>query len=293
MTSPELELRHGEIELRLVPGLGGAISAFRHRGREVMPPAGAALLEHDDPRAAACFPLVPFSNRIANARFRFGGRSYELPRNFPPEPHAIHGQGWQLPWAVAAASARRAELTLRHAVPGTPLDYCARQLFALEDDGLAVTVEATNVGSSPMPAGIGLHPYFLRTDSVTLRAGLEHVWLADEGNIPKERAAVPAAWDLARAPRVAALELDNCFGGWDGRAEIRWRESDLVLRIEAEPVFGHLVVYVPRGQSFFCVEPVSNANDGFNLLERDEPDTGVRVLKPGEQLTGTVRFRIG
>ena len=31
---------------------------------------------------------------------------------------------------------------------------------------------------------------------------------------------LPAAWDFARAPRLDALALDHCFGGWDGRAEI-------------------------------------------------------------------------
>jgi len=288
-----LELRCGAIELDLCPRFGGAITRLRHDGRDVLRPAGAAMLKGGDQRFASCFPLVPFSNRVVDARFRFRDRSYELPRNFPPEPHAIHGQGWQNPWEIAAVGPSRAEFTFRHAVPGTPLDYRARQVFELQDDGLAVTTEVTNAGSGPMPAGIGQHPYFLRTERVTLRARLDRVWLADERKIPKERVAVPARWDFSKTPRIAALELDNCFGGWDGRAEIFWPENDLELRLEADPVFGHLVVYVPPGKDFFCVEPVSNANDGFNLLERGVSGTGVRVLEPGERLAGTTRFRIG
>ena len=288
-----IELRRGGFELDLCPRSGGAITRFRHDGRDLLRPAGAAMLAGGDPGFASCFPLVPFSNRVADARFRFRGRAYELPRNFLPEPHAIHGQGWQNPWDVATAGARRAELTFRHAVSDTPLDYRARQIFELEDDGLAVTIEVTNAGRGPMPAGIGQHAYFIRTERVTLRAGLDHVWLADERKIPKERVAVPARWDFAKTPRIATVELDNCFDGWDGRAEIFWPENDLSLRLEADPVFGHLVVYVPPGEDFFCVEPVSHANDGFNLLDRGVPGTGVRVLKPGEQLAGTIRLRIG
>jgi aldose 1-epimerase len=282
-----LRLRRGALELDLSPSSGGAITRFRHDGRDVLRPAG------EDSHRASCFPLVPFSNRIADARFRFRGRTYELPRNFPPEPHAIHGQGWQNPWEVGDLGESGAELTFRHAVASTPLDYRARQLFELGDDALAVAIEVTNAGSAPMPAGIGLHPYFIRTAAVTLRARLDHVWLADERKIPKERVPVPAGWDFSRAPRVAALEMDNCFDGWDGKAEIRWPEWDLTLRIEAEPIFGHLVVYVPPGQGFFCMEPVSNANDGFNLYDRGVPGTGVCVLEPGERLAGTIRFRIG
>jgi aldose 1-epimerase len=286
-----IQLRDGAFELALCPGLGGAIARFRHAGREVMRPASEDLL-NGDPLLASCFPLVPFSNRIADARFRFRGNAFRLPRNFPPEVHAIHGQGWQNPWNVAEMSATRAELTFRHAVPDTPLDYRARQLFQLED-GLIVTIEVANAGSGPMPAGIGLHPYFVRTAGVTLRTKLDQVWLADERKIPKQRVPVPGKWDFAKAPRVSTLEMDNCFHGWDGRAEIRWPEIDLTLGIEADPVFGHLVNYVPADEDFFCIEPVSNANDGFNLFDRGVSGTGVRVLAPGETLAGTVRFRIG
>lgn len=287
------QLRHGAFELHLVPGWGGAVSAFRHDGRDVMRPAGEALLRGGDMLDASCFPLVPFSNRIADARFRFRDRTYQLPPNFPPEPHAIHGQGWQNPWEITEASGYRAELTFRHAVPDTPFDYQARQMFELEDDGLSVTIEVANAGNGPMPAGVGLHPYFVRTEGVTMRARVAHVWLADERNIPKEHVPVPARWDFATAPRIATLEMDNCFDGWDGQAEIHWPEADLELRIDADPIFGHLVVYVPPGENFFCVEPVSNTNDGVNLLDRGVAGTGVRVLEPGERLSGTVRFRAG
>ena len=46
----------------------------------------------------------------------------------------------------------------------------------------------------------------------------------------------------------------------------------------------HLVVYSPPGQPFFAFEPVTNANDGFNLAARDVCDAGVVVLEPGERL---------
>jgi aldose 1-epimerase len=287
-----VRLRSGDFALDLCPRWGGAIAAFRKADRPLLRPAGATFLRRGDPRLAACFPLVPFSNRIADARFSFQGRAYDLDRNFPPEPHAIHGYGWQKPWEVAEASPSRAELTFRHAVSGTPFDYRARQVFALRENGLEVALEVTNVGDGPMPAGIGLHPYFPRTEDVTLRARLDHVWLPDERKIPQQRVTLPAAWDFARRLRLAPLDLDHCFGGWDGRAELHWPETDLTLVIEAAPPLRHLVIYVPPGQDFFCIEPVSHVNDGFNLLERGVEGTGVRVLASGETLGGTLRLRV-
>ena len=76
------------------------------------------------------------------------------------------------------------------------------------------------------------------------------------------------------------------------RAELHWPELDLTLVIEAGPIFRHLVIYVPPGQDFFCIEPVSHVNDGFNMLERGVEGTGVRVLAPGQTLAGTIRLRI-
>lgn len=285
-------LRRGDFALDLCPKWGGAIAGFRCGDRALLRPADAAFLQHGEPHLAACFPLVPFSNRIADGRFRFRGQVYELTKNFPPEPHAIHGYGWQNAWVVADAGASRAGLTFRHTVSGTPFDYRAHQIFALGEDGLEVGLEVTNAGEGAMPAGIGLHPYFTRTEGVTLRARLEHVWLPDERKIPQRRVPLPAAWDFARGLRLASLDLDHCFGGWDGRAELHWPETDLTLAIEATPALRHLVIYVPPGQDFFCIEPVSHVNDGFNLLERGIEGTGVRVLAPGEALGATVRFRV-
>ena len=81
---------------------GGALAALRHRGIDVlrpMPPDSASPLD------AACFPLVPYCNRIRDGRFRFGGREVVLPPNFAPEPHSLHGLSWQAPLVVLSSPA--------------------------------------------------------------------------------------------------------------------------------------------------------------------------------------------
>jgi aldose 1-epimerase len=287
-----VRLRHGPLELDLCPEIGGCITLLRHGGHDLMRPATAQFFAERDPREAATFPLVPFSNRIADARFAFQGAVYQLARNFPPEPHAIHGQGWQHAWTVREASATAAVLELALRLDGTPFDYRARQSFALSGQGLTVTLEIANAGAGPMPAGLGLHAYYIRSPAATLRTRLDQVWRADARKLPAERVPLPPAWDFSQAPRVATLEMDNCFDGWDGRAALTWPERDLRLSVTADPLFGHLVIYIPPGQDYFCVEPVSHVNDGFNLAARGVADTGVRVLAPGEQLSGAIRFTV-
>lgn len=292
MADEALRLRRGDLALDLCPKWGGAIAGFCCGDRALLRPGGEAFLQRGDPRLAACFPLVPFSNRIADGRFRFRGRTYELARNFPPEPHAIHGQGWQLPWEVRHRDERFAELACRHRVPATPLDYEARQTFRLEEAALEIELEVENTGDRPMPAGLGLHPYFVRTPKAALQARLTHMWLVDERNIPRERVELPEHLDFSSPLEVATLELDNGFDGWDGRAQIVWPEAGRRLTILADPPCDRLVIYVPRGKTYFCVEPATNANNGFNLLGDDPDLSGVRVLAPGERLTGFVRFEV-
>ena len=98
-------LRAGELELSVDAARGGSIMAFRERGFDLMRPWDGCS---DDPRAYASFPLVPFSGRVDHGRFRFDGRSYTLAPNFPPEPHAIHGDGWTSPWTVVTVGRRPA-----------------------------------------------------------------------------------------------------------------------------------------------------------------------------------------
>ena len=84
--------------------------------------------------------------------------------------------------------------------------------------------------------------------------------------------------------------LDNCFAGWDGRAQITYVQEKIALSIEADPLFGHLVVYVPTERDFFALEPVSHMNDA---ISRPDPAAhGLKILKPSERLTAQVRFDV-
>ncbi|HEY6080086.1 MAG TPA: hypothetical protein VIW29_14835, partial [Polyangiaceae bacterium] len=79
-TRPEdaVLLRSGDLELELWPSLGGSVAGFswQRAGRrvELMRRATARALTENDARELASFPLFPFSNRVKDGRFTFGGR---------------------------------------------------------------------------------------------------------------------------------------------------------------------------------------------------------------------------
>ena len=113
-----LTLQADESSLVLAPEIGGAIVGWRLGAVPLMRlPAPDAIIA-GNVRGLACFPLVPFSNRIANGRFNWEDAPYTLDRNFGDHPHTIHGVGWKRAWEVAEAGASFATLTLRHDASG-------------------------------------------------------------------------------------------------------------------------------------------------------------------------------
>jgi len=287
-----IHLQSGRQRLPLVPAIGGSVAAFFAEGPggrvDWLRPMPEAARAAGDVLEAACFPLFPFSNRIRRGAFAFEGRDVRMVHRYD---NAEHGHGWLSAWRVEGSCADRATLALeRRASADWPFAYRATQEFLLHPGRLEMRIAIRNTGAIRMPAGMGIHPYFPRTPRTTLRAGIDAIWETDAEVLPTEL--VPAA--PPRDPRaglaVDQVALDNCFAGWDGRAEIDWPERKAGLSMRAAGPLGFLVVYTPPGEPYFCAEPVSNATDAFNLAAAGRGDTGMVVLAPGEEAAARVSF---
>lgn len=289
-----LTLQSGDSSLVLAPEVGGAIVGWTL--------GAAALLRRPLPdaivagnvRGLGCFPLVPFSNRIANGRFRWDGTEYLLDRNFGDHPHTIHGVGWQRPWQVASVGPASATLMLHHDARGAeargwPFPFAAEQRFTLTENALSVALTLRNLHESPAPAGLGFHPYFPRTGAPALRFNAGSVWLSGADSLPAAEVPIPPEWNHAEGKAIGTASLDNCFAGWDGDARIVRSSGEPTIHIQANGVFHHLVVYTPPGQDFFCVEPVSHMTDAINRMTIT-PGHGLRILRAGATLEGGVTF---
>jgi len=297
MTAPALlDLHAAPFALTLCPEIGGGIARAEGWGQELLRPAREMAVAARDPLRLACYVLVPFSNRVRDARFAFDGHTYRLARNFGSEPHAIHGNGWQRAWQVARSDGREAVLALSHdpardGAAAWPFAYHAEQAYRLTAEGFTVGLRLTNRDARRMPAGLGLHPFFPLTPATRLAARVDGVWLSDERKLPAKHASPPPAWDFTKGQPVAPLSVDNCFTGWDRQAVIEWPDRHLRLTLEASSNLRQLVIFVPQAHDYFCVEPVSNINDAFNLAAEGVPDTGMVILGPGETMAAEIRFR--
>ncbi len=292
-----IELLAGQCRLVLDPATGGAVAAFDYGGVEVLRPVADARLAAQRGRAVAAYPLIPYANRIAWGRFSFGGESFVLDRNFGDHPHTIHGNAWMHPWVVAVSDASSAVLAFDY-VPGDgggpaewPYAYCAEQHFALDGAGLTIRLSVENRDARPWPAGLGLHPYVVRTPHTQLRFEADTIWTNDGDSLPAERQPVQGEAEFDRGRDVSDAVIDNCFAGWGGVAEVTWPEQDFTLCLSAIVPLDHLQLYTPAGRDFLGLEPVSNMPDAINRMDLAS-DQGLRILAPGERLEATIRFSI-
>lgn len=258
-------------EVELLPALGGAIGSLRFEGRDIL---RSTLTETDNPLDTACFPLLPYANRIEGGRFDFDGRSIQLPLNFGDHRNSLHGLGWQSEWTAEGAG--EAQVALHH-VHGAgarwPWPYRAEHRITLSPGRMAIKLALTNLADEAAPVGLGLHPYFPRDAATRLTATSKRLWLADATLLPTEPVEPDRFGDWAQGGRVEGAELiDNAYDGWDGIASIEQSWGRIGIEAHGARVF-HL--YRPAGVNFFCFEPVSHLPDAINR-------GGMAMVAPGD-----------
>jgi len=290
-----IELRSGSLRAVVLPAAGGGLARLDWFGAPgcagvpVLRPAPDGVAQ-PLPGQLACFPLVPWSNRIAPGGFEFEGCRITPAPTREGEPCPIHGDGWRMPWHVEARDESSVVLSLCRR-NGSPFAFTAHMAYTLSGSALRVTLKVTNNGRHPLPFGLGLHPWMPDPEDARLRAVADGVWLSGADKLPAMRTGLPPAWDFGGnlpwpLPRDG---VDNAFTGWDGSAQIDWPSRGLRLRINAD--MGYYILYVPPGKDFFCFEPVDHPINAHNL-PGGAAANGLSVLAPGQDLRRTVRFAV-
>lgn len=283
MTSGIVELRKDDLSIEIDLICGGSVRSFRWNEKDVLRPTAPKA---DDPLEFACFPLAPFSNRIGGP-FTFNARTYDLPANMPGVPHPIHGFAWQKRWQLLDLQNEEARIILVDEESPWPQPYTVEQRFKLSDQGLLIDIALTNIGVGPMPAGIGLHPYFLRNSaSCNIRPG--QMWVKDRSGLPEYLTKNhPLVGGLVQ---MHEIRLDHSFSEWDGLATIEYPESGFCVSVQSSSELRELVIYSPEAD-YFCIEPVSHVTNAA-LAHYTEMKRGWTLLQPGQTLSGNVKLTI-
>tara|TARA_R110001599_G_scaffold77015_2_gene210264 strand:- start:6824 stop:7708 length:885 start_codon:yes stop_codon:yes gene_type:complete len=256
-------LNNGQLRLEVNPSVGGSVVRF-----EALTEHGAVALMRTgqatecDPNQLAMYPLIPWSNRIAGGGFHWQGNDYSFAAELAGEPLPIHGDGWKREWQILEKTENTLCLGLR-SNEQPPFNYTAELCYCLKDNQLAVSIEVTHLGKTPAPYGLGLHPWFVRTEGTRIEASAQGVWEVDAAQLPTRWRHIDTgeAWDFAKARPLPVDKIDNLFTGWDGYARLHLPQEDsaLTLVVNAEPAVSRYLVFSPdKNADFFCFEPVDH-----------------------------------
>lgn len=308
MTHPNFDLSvetisSGNITIEVYRHAAGSIKSLRYKkdGRDYelfrsSEHENVNTINNFDARNTACYPLIPFSNRIGNAGFDYDGRTYEFAANMPPEPHHIHGWAWQNYATIKERSDNNIVIEHIQNSEDYPYRFNAEQDWTIRSDrtlgtsSVTVNLAVQNTGNRQMPFGLGLHPFFTKTPQVEIKASCKKILLAGDDALPNSHSDIPPEMDLSTLRKVRDLTLDHCYTGWDHECTVIWPEYGIEMLIESEQIFSNLVVFVPEGEDFFCAEPVTNITDAHNNPLKIEP-TGLTDLAPAQVLSGSIRFQ--
>lgn len=306
-------LENDFLRFRIAPDLGASpVELSLHRRHlpsapkdapdwlPILRPTSTQTLLAGESAAFSSYTLAPYSNRIRDGLLRFRGQTHRIAPNWP-DGQTIHGDVRMRPfdidqksatWLVARYESRRARQ------PNFPFHYQFETEYRLQDSRLVIDLRLTCCDKRDMPAGLGIHPYFVRrlwpgTPDPQLRFVAEGFYAVDDQVIPSE-AAKPLLpqHDFRTLRDVYAQRVDCVFSGWDGQALLTWPGTGLSLHLQADPVYSHFVVYNGDPDGTLALEPVSHATDACNLAERGVPGTGLQILAPQQTLHGRIVLRL-
>lgn len=256
---------------------------------------------------AGSFAMLPWTNRIKDARFVYRGDEYSLSTNMN-DGSAIHGVGRDFPWKIIDRSPITARFmfdsrSVEDDRMNYPFKFGAVQRFEIGPDRVEIDLSVTNLDERAIPVGCGHHPYihrhlFSQMDDLRVQLDLAGRYPA-QGCIPDGEPIFDSSCEgFKRGDPIGNPGLDDVFSGFGGVAVFDWAASNVRMTMECTDNLDHVVIYTPKEANgepneFVCVEPVTMVNDGFNRLENGHQNTGVRILSPNETLRTRMTLSFG
>jgi len=284
-------LENGLLSLGLAPQHGGAIAWLKWNGIDLLRPL-SAINNNSIPvvRLSSGYPLIPYSNRIADGSFTWNGQAFALAKNFGDHPHSIHGFGWQRAWKLKEIDIDSVVMQFIHfADDDWPWDCKATQSIKITDKSVLLTLTLTNLANTAMPAGLGWHPYFMRSQNMQVQFSAQNLWSMNEQSLPDQMITIPDFADFSHLKAIGNPNLDHCYSGWDGKVMIEYPEHKLAVTLTTHDC-DYLVFFTPIDKDFVAIEPVTHLNNAINF---DNPELmGIKNLNPKEQMTLSIEMVI-
>jgi aldose 1-epimerase len=253
--------------------------------------------------------LFPFPGRIGGATYEFNGRKYQLQ---PGDAfgNAIHGFVLNRPWRVIEQTASRVVGEFQASVDDPtilehwPADFRIRVSYEVRGTQLISDIAYANTGNGPLPCGFATHAYFrlplsekasVADTVVTVPAS--EIWELEKMIPTRRRLPVPASQNLTPGLQLADHQFDTVFTKLrpdpDGliRTVLKDPRTNRALIQTFDANFTQCVIYTPPHREAICLEPYTCVPDSIRLASEGK-ETGLQILKPGDERQTTIRLEV-
>ncbi len=145
------------LEVEVLPELGARIHRLRVFGHDLMRTPDDPATHLADPFYWGGYHMLPWTNRITPGPTRVGSRTVDLAVNFK-DGTAIHGRHYVTPWEVDDLGSY--SVSGGGDETGWPWPYAGSVEIRVDGSSIHLRHSVTNLGDDPMPAGVGIHPWF-------------------------------------------------------------------------------------------------------------------------------------
>jgi aldose 1-epimerase len=291
-TGEQLELAYGD-QTAVVVLVGGGLRAYDAVGRSVVDGYDVSA-RVDGGRGQV---LAPWPNRVRDGRYRWAGHDQQLALSEAKTHNASHGLVRWTEWSVLDRAPARVSVGTRvWPQPGYPFLLDVTADYALDDDGLTVTLTGSNAGDTALPYGVGQHPYVSAGTGLVDEAVLTvpaAAWMrTDERGLPTSTEPVEGTpWDFRTGRQIGDTVLDTPFAELTrdgaGRVVVRLAAADGRHGVDVWGGAGTDYLQVFSGDTLppqrrrrgLAVEPMSCPPDALNS------GIGLVRLEPGQEHT--------
>ncbi|MFT3887045.1 MAG: aldose epimerase [Arachnia sp.] len=260
----------------VVTEVGATLRSFTVDGAETL-----HTFAEDQPAGSKGRQLVPWPNRIRDGRYVYEGVTRQLPITEIDRNTALHGLAAGAAWDLVRHTAD--EVVLSTVIyPQQGWDWVLEVTIGhrVDDDGLAVTVEAKNLGAGTAPYGYGTHPY-VTADLAVTRLTLpfaEELLVDPERLLPIEVAPVTPQHDFREPRLVGDTFFDTALTGAPAGWEIVVETGDRTIAFWADETLPWGQVYTTPERDAIAIEPMTCGPDAFN---EGPTRAGLITLEPG------------
>lgn len=271
----EVRLTSESIEVVVLPDVGARLHRLRAFGHDLLRTPDDPAMHADDPFSWGAYVMAPWCNRIEPGLVEVGSQRVKVGSNFP-DGSAIHGQVHSRPWQ----SSGDGTFTVQAGAEGWPWLYEVVQRIEIGDQSVRLDYRLINRSPDPMPAGLGIHPWFVKPVLVAIRG--EAVHPTNTGTQARAEP-VDGLFDL-RTLTSMAPDLDATWADLaTPQVELAWPTMGVgaTMRITAPTTY--VVAASPADLDAVAVEPQTHAAQGLWRLLNGQPG-GLTMLDPGQEL---------